>query len=44
MNEVVDMTGELSAGVRLAGQISVAPGYGTRAIRICAALRANSSP
>ena len=39
MNELVDMTGELSAGVSFAGEISVAPGHGP-AIRIRAALPA----
>jgi hypothetical protein len=40
VNQVVEMTGELSASVSLAGEISVAPGRGARTIRIRAALRA----
>ena len=39
MNEVVDLIGELSAGVSFTGEISVAPGHGP-AIRIRAALPA----
>ena len=39
MNGVVDLIGELSAGVSFTGEISVAPGHGP-AIRIRAALRA----
>ena len=40
MNEVVDMTGELSAGLSFAGEFSVGPGHGARAIRTRASLRA----
>jgi hypothetical protein len=40
MNEVVDITGELSVGLRLAGEVSVGPGHGARAIRRRAAVRA----
>jgi hypothetical protein len=40
MNEVADLIGELSVGVSFAGEVSVGPGCGARAIRIRAALRA----
>jgi hypothetical protein len=40
MNEVVDLIGELSAGLRFAGEVSVGPGHGARAIRTRASLRA----
>ena len=40
MNEVVDMIGELSAGVSFAGEISVDPGHVAHATRIRATLAA----
>jgi hypothetical protein len=44
MNEVVDMTGELFVSLRFAGEVSVGPGHGARAIRTRASLRAMWPP